>query len=241
MRKWNIVLALGVLMLIIFIQACAYTIKPTHYYPNASAFWETFNRQFNPINSMKALASVDLNINGKRIEFPEGIIINNKALRLETLNIFYQPVLIVVYNNVVAVLDVGTGTCSISSEDVLSYYTQLHVPPIIFEKLITGQLIGTPLTFSSNDTQLIASGRYEQLSWFTTLNRNLFVQSTIVLRDTDGPVICNYKGYSIIDGAVVPEYVSCSWEKNSLKVHYRKIQINIPVEPSLLDANRLCE
>ncbi|MGB9736331.1 MAG: hypothetical protein ACP5JP_08970 [bacterium] len=231
---------LVLLLFTIFIQACVYTVKPIHY-SNISTLIESINEHTHPITSMKALASVSLDVNNRRAEFPEGIIMNNNALRLETLNIFYQPVLIIIYNGSVAILDVNSGVCSISSEDALHYYTQLHVPPDVFKKLITGQLIGTPITFSSTGRNLIVSGKYERLAWFTTLNDALSVKSTTIISDTEEPLVCDYDGHSIVAGAVLPEYILCKWGENSLKIHYTKAQINIPVESSLMDIDRLCE
>jgi hypothetical protein len=221
------------------ISGCTYTLKPAGY-STLPALLDAMDKNNPPINSMKALASVSIKVNNSGGEFPEGIIMSNRAMRLETLNIFYQPMLIIVYNDMVAVMDVNTGACSISSSSLLQQYTHMDVDPVIFEKLITARLIGKPEKMVTTDRGSVLQGRMEQGDWSSELSDDLSLLSTTIGYRNGDAVVCTYKEYNAVDGVRLPMRVTCTWGKNRLAIHYRRAGINVPVDPSLMDTHRLC-
>ncbi len=224
---------------LVLISGCTYTLKPAGY-GTMPALLDAMDKNTPPINSMKPLASVSIKVNNSGGEFPEGIIMSNRAMRLETLNIFYQPTLIIVYNEMVAVMDVGTGACSVSSSSLLQHYTHMDVDPAIFEKLITARLIGKPERMVSTDRGSMLQGRTEQGDWSSELNDDLSLLSTTIGYRNGGAVTCSYKEYRTVDGVRLPMRVTCTWGANRLAIHYRQAGINVPVDPSLMDTHRLC-
>ncbi len=198
------------------------------------------NEHTRSINSMKALASVSIKINNREAEFPEGIIMSGKAMRLETLNIFYQPILIIVYNDMVAVMDVGTGACGISSATLLQQYTRINVEPEIFERLITAQLIGKPGKMLNTKNGIALYGGYNDITWAAGLDNNLDIISATIRQPEDNPITCVYSDYDTIDGVALPKHVICRSGENVLVIHYRKVRANVPVDPSLTDIRKLC-
>ena len=222
------------------IQGCTFALKQTRY-TTMDALMEARTKNNPPVNSIKALASVDLKVHDKGAEFPEAIIISKNAMRLETLNIFYQPVLVVVYNDKAAVLDVNTGVCSVGSADILYDYTQVDIKPELFEKLITGQLVGMPATFTAFTKNIVVTGKHDGFMWISELNSDLAVMSTAIEGYNNDLLTCTYKDHESIDGVAFPMHVACEWGKNKLVIHYRKLKVNVKVEPLLVDPDRLCE
>ncbi len=222
-----------------FVSGCAYTIKPTTY-SSLSELMNAMNEHTRPLSSMKALASISIKINNREAQFPEGIIMNGKAMRLETLNIFYQPVLIIVYNDMVAVMDVGTDACSISSAALLRQYTRIDVEPEIFERLITAQLIDKPDKMLSAKNGIALYGAHNDTRWVAWLDNNLNIISSTVRQSEDNPINCVYGDYDMSDGVAFPKHVTCKSGKNVLIIRYRKVRVNVPVDPSLTDIQKLC-
>lgn len=232
---------LGVLAgALVFIAGCTYTTKKN----SSSSIQDLMNSMSNKnhtVNSMKALASVSMRFNGSNGVFPEAIVINKDAMRLETLNIFYQPMLIIIYNNAVAVLDTGTGKCSISNAaETLAGFTHIDVPPDVFEKLITGRLPGDADRSSGSGGGVVVSGKRNDSSWRASVDHGLLVRTINIEQKNGIQASCEYSDYAEIDGVSVPLRVRCRWEDNRLDIHYEHVKINVPVDPSLMDTQKLC-
>ncbi len=224
---------------ILFLSGCAYTMQPAR--PNSlTAVLDALGTNNPPLTSMKALASVSLRYNDRGAEFPEGIIIDGTNMRLETLNLFYQPMLIIVSHGDVAVLDVRTGACSISSPALLERYTGLRAGPAEFENLITGRLFGKAGRMNRDNGKLSVSGTFNQAQWTADLDASLRVQSIIVRQPGSDPLQCVYSSYKTFDRVILPRHVTCSSGKRRLSIHYRTVRINRPVAHSLTDIQKLC-
>lgn len=193
-----------------------------------------------PLTSMKALASVSVRLGDRGAEFPEGIIIDGPNLRLETLNLLYQPMLIIVCSRDVAVLDVRTGACSISSPTLLERYTHMRSDPEEFGKLITGRLIGKPDRMNWTNGERTVSGTLGRTVWTAQLDAALRIRSVSVHTPASRPLVCVYSGYDTFDGVLLPRHITCSSNGSRLTVHYRTVHTNVPVDPSLMDIRRLC-
>lgn len=239
MERSKINLKKVLLILIILFPGCAYTVKPTPY-GSISSLLDAMNKNSRPLTSMKALASVSVRFHDRGAEFPEGIIMSGTAMRLETLNLFYQPVLIIVYNGTVAVLDTGTGACGISSATLLQQYTHIDVSPGIFESLITARLIAQPEKMVSTDRGSMLQGTIDKRGWSSEIDNDLVLKATTVESVHGDAVACTYRDYTMIDGVRLPMRVTCTWGKNRLAIHYRQAGINVPVDPSLMDTDKLC-
>ena len=224
---------------ILFLSGCAYTVQPAHPV-SLTALLNAMGTNNPPLTSMKALASVSLRFNDRGAEFPEGIIIDGTNMRLETLNLFYQPMLIIVAHGDVAVLDVRTGACSISSPALLERYTGLRADPAEFENLITGRLIGKADRMNRDNGKLSVSGKFKQTEWTADLDAGLRLRSMIVRQPGSDPLLCMYSGYDSFDGVHLPRHVTCSSGRRRLAIHYRTVRINGPVAPSLTDIRELC-
>ena len=229
----------ALLVLAILSSGCAYAVKPTPY-RSVSSLLDAMQKNSRPLTSMKALASVSVRLDGRGAEFPEGIIMSGTAIRLETLNLFYQPVLIIVYNGAVAVLDTGTGACGISSATLLQHYTHIDVSPKIFESLITARLIAKPQKIVSTSRGSMLQGTIDKRSWSSEVDDDLALKATTVGSAHGDGVTCTYREYTMIDGVRLPMRVTCTWGKNRLATHYRQAGINVPVDPSLMDTDNLC-
>lgn len=228
----------GLILAFVVLAGCAYT--PAHVnYNNPDTLAAAMNKKHR-MYSMKALISVDMHVNGRYMSFPESIIIDGNAMRLETLNIFYQPVIIIIYNGTVAVMDVNKGTCSISSSNVLRQYTRMDVVPLYFEKLITARLIGKPDKLSDTEKGIMLYGKTGNTIWSSRLNDNLLLTSATAQYNNGDTVTCTYKDHDKIDGVTLPMHVTCNWGENRIAFHYKKVMVNVPVDPSLMDAHKLC-
>ena len=239
MERSKINLKNALLILVILVSGCAYAVKPTPY-RSVSSLLDAMNKSSRPLTSMKALASVSVRLDGSGAEFPEGIIMSGTAIRLETLNLFYQPVLIIVYNGTIAVLDTGTGACGISSATLLQHYTHIDVSPAIFESLITARLIANPEKIASISRGSILQGTIDKRSWSAEVDDDLVLKATTVQSAHGDAVTCTYREYTTIDGVRLPMRVTCIWGRNRLAIHYRQAGINVPVDPSLMDTDKLC-
>ena len=205
-----------------------------------SSLLDAMNKNSRPLASMKALASVSMRVDGRGAEFPEGIIMSGTAMRLETLNLLYQPVLIIVYNGSVAVLDTGTGACGISPASLLQHYTHIDVSPVTFRSLITARLLAQPDNIVSTDRGSILQGTIDDRRWSSEVDNDLFLTATTVGNAQGDAVTCIYRDYTEIDGTKLPGRVTCTWGTNRLAIHYRQARINVPVDPSLMDTDKLC-
>jgi hypothetical protein len=232
---------LSILLACILIPGCAYKSKPERY-GDLSSLLDAMSKQNHTISSIKALASVSMRFNGRSAGFPEAIVIENDAMRLETLNIFYQPILIIVYNKSIAVLDTGTGACSISdSAETLVRFTHMDVPTDVFEKLITGRLPGSADGITGPGEGIVVSGKISGDAWTASVDRKLLVTATRIEKKDGVDVSCAYSDYADVDGATMPLRVMCRWADNRLNIHYERVRVNVPVDPSLMDAQKLCD
>ncbi|MCL4557631.1 MAG: hypothetical protein M1491_03220 [Deltaproteobacteria bacterium] len=227
------------LILIILVSGCAYTVQPTQY-SSVSSLVAAMGKNTGFLTSMKALASVSIHANGRGAEFPEGIVLDGDAMRLETLNIFYQPVLIIVCNDGVAVMDVGTGACGISPAGMLDRYTRVDAEPVLFERLITGRLIGKPDSVSGAGSGPTLSGVHDGTRWTAELDGELHVVSMTVRQGRPDQILCRYSDYATVDGAALPMRVACRSANTRISLHYRKARVNVPIAPALMDAQGLC-
>ncbi len=224
----------------VFIAGCTYTTK-NNSSSNIQDLMNSMSQKNHAVNSMKALASVSMRFNGSNGVFPEAIVINKDAMRLETLNIFYQPMLVIIYNSAVAVLDTDTGKCSISNmAETLAGFTHIDVPPDEFEKLITGRLPGDADRSSGSGGGFVLSGKRNNSSWRASVDHKLLVRVTHIEQKNGIQARCEYSDYAEIDGVNLPLRVRCRWEDNRLDIHYEHVKINVPVDPSLMDTQKLC-
>ncbi|MCL4478629.1 MAG: hypothetical protein M1381_05950 [Deltaproteobacteria bacterium] len=227
----------GLILAFVVLAGCVYT--PAHVnYNNPDALAAAMNK--NHLHSIKALISVNMHVNGRYMSFPESIIIDGNAMRLETLNIFYQPVLIIIYNGTAAVMDVNKGTCSISSSSVLRQYTRMDVEPVNFERLITARLIGKPDRLSDTKKGIMLYGKTGRTIWSSVLNDDLLLTSTTAQYMSGDTVTCTYKDHDTIDGVTLAMHVTCDWGDNRVAVHYKNVRVNVPVDSSLMDTHKLC-
>ncbi len=233
-------ISLLTLLVYLFISGCAYTLRPVRY-DTMSALMTAMSEKNPDINSIKALATVSVKIDDRHASFPEGMIISGNAIRLETLNIFYQPLLVLIYNRTVSILNVDTGTCSVySSADSFRYFTYLDIPPEVFKSLVTGRLPGTPSKMTVSKNKFVLSGERDSASWIASVNDKLLPESTNIEMDNGIKTFCTYDDYAAIDGVRIPFYVRCKWKDNRITIHYDKVHINGKVDPELMDADKLC-
>jgi len=233
--------ALPLFLLVYFaFPGCVYTIK-TIGYNGIPEVVSAMSAKAPAIRSIKALASVSMKLDDNRTSFPEAVVISGTAIRLETLNIFYQPVFIVVYNNAVAALDVNTGACSLSpTAKGLGRYTRINVSAPVFEALITGRLPGNPEKMRYAENNILLSGKTDALTWSAVIGNNLMIRTLTVIRNPSYSIICSYENYKTYNAVKIPTRVTCRWLGNSINIHYMSVRINTPVDSALMNTYKLC-
>ncbi len=227
------------LVVLASVTGCMYGINRS-VYSTIPALMQAVSKKNGYLTSMKALASVSIEVDGRGAEFPEGIVLSGTDLRLETLNIFYQPILIIVYNDTVAVMDVGTGACSISPAGILRRYTRIDAGPALLGKLITARLPGIPDKMSGTGDGTTLVGMADGLRWTAELDGDLHVVSMTVQQGGNNQVLCTYRYHGTLDGTVLPIRVACRSSETRVFIHYREVKLNVPVDPALTDTKRLC-
>lgn len=232
------------LFLLLLMSGCTYTFRPVQY-PDSASLAAALSRKYPGITSMKALATVSLRAGDRAASFPEGVIISGSAVRLETLSILYQPLLILVYNRSVSIFDTDTGVCSMyASADRFRQFIYLDIPPATFRNLITGRLPGTPSDMTVVPGGFVLTGETDGASWTASVSGDLNVESVSVIpagsADPGSGTVCTYEGFSTANGTAIPRYVRCRWEDNRVLVHYDTVHVNVAVDPALMDPDKLC-